>query len=178
MAMNESRRSLLKAAAAIAASTAAVPALATAATEGVETPQLAEPDRIFALIERHRQLYKAYGDAIEAYDDLYGGDTPECPIWRSLKHAADVACDRTCAAERALIEIGATTPAGWAALLRYEDEHRRAGGEFVDLGTGEKWRNGLLRRMAASLDGKPAWKPISQALWPDYGSVEQETAHG
>jgi hypothetical protein len=29
---------------------------------------------------------------------------------------------------------------------------------------------GLMRRMAAALDGKPEWKPVSQDFWPRYTS--------
>jgi hypothetical protein len=130
------------------------PAVALAAT--------APDDPIYALIEEHRRLYKAYGhtfDPINALEDQ--GEPQESSKFEPLLAARDAACDSTAAAERALVEI-ATTPAGWAALLRYEDEHRRAGGAFVDLAGGERWRMGLLRRMAASLDGKPVWSQVQE----------------
>src|SRR5262249_25287415 len=141
--------------------------------EGVEyvTVEPAKPDPIYALIENHRRLYKAFGDAISARENLYGQDREDCPTWRAHDDAANAAGEASWQAEHALVMIGATTPQGWAALLRYEDEHRRAGGEFVDLPTDEKWRMGLMRRLAAFLDGKPEWPPIPQKRWPEYRSA-------
>ena len=155
-----SRRSLLKATVAVA-STAAVPALAAVA-----------PDPIYAAIEKHRRAYQAHGDALDACSN-YGLDNDDCPTWRALERAATAACDADCEAQRELVEVGATTREGWAALLRYEDEFRRGGSEFVDLATGEKWRMGLMRKLAAFLDGMPEWPPILDRYHPYYRSEKE-----
>lgn len=163
------QKSTISRRAALSAGLAATTAIAT--TAAAPALAAAEPDRIFAMIEEHRRLYKAFGDAISARDDAFDcRDYPEDPLWCSLVAAVDAAGQASIDAEQALVEVGPTSPEGWGALLRYEDEFRRARGEFVDLSTGDTWRMGLLRRLAAFLDGKPEWEPISQKLWPLYAS--------
>jgi len=101
---------MLKAVAAVAASTASAPALG-----------VASQDPIFALIEEHRRLYKAYGDVLSLRDvefDVH--DHPEDPRWRALEQACDDAGDACWKSENDLVLIGATTPVGVgrAAALR------------------------------------------------------------
>jgi hypothetical protein len=85
------------------------------------------PDPIFALIERHRATWQAYGEASTATDRIaiarLGGDTsPEALA--PMVAAAEVAHDAEVDALRDVINARPSTPAGLLAMIRHIGEHQ------------------------------------------------------
>jgi hypothetical protein len=124
--------------------TAATTAAGLTAAPAVLASGIAEPDPIFAAIERHRVANAAEPAAIQARDDAierFEADTGskldrQTKLYgetvKPLEVKADEAWLRVADALRALARTVPTTAAGLAAMLAYERESREPFWELFD----------------------------------------------
>jgi hypothetical protein len=159
---NLSRRVILPGAAsvpALALPAAAAVAAPTTPPPAVAVPLLAEPDPIFAAIEKYRAAWAKFGAAIHdasAYEEKYGvEDHPRLRKLRSRANGAGVAASR---AGRMLCLAVPTTIAGAAAMVRLAEERGEElltihMSKYVDDGTSG---GALMTSLRKGLDGLAA----------------------
>jgi hypothetical protein len=123
---------------AILAGAAVLPAAALPAVDG-------EPDPIFAAIEAHRRTYELYGVAIAREKELCAAD---------FERETDEASAREEQAEIGLVATRPTTLVGVVALLRYSNEVRCSGYEWLDelLQEGWSWEMSMCQSVADAIE--------------------------
>jgi hypothetical protein len=115
-----SRRTLLAGAAAVVVTTAAA-SLATA-----------EPDPIFALIERHRALVNEWYDALDLEEALSESEEGTPEEMQAAANAASHCCDRDEEMVLALLTASPTTLAGAVALLDHVGQKESLGRSDIE----------------------------------------------
>jgi hypothetical protein len=90
-----------------------------------KAPAKSKPDPIFAAIERYKVAWAEHGAAIADEPD---SDTPEYAVWYAK---GDAACNKHVSAVWKFCSTVPTTLAGVAASLRFVEESRKSGDDFL-----------------------------------------------
>ena len=112
-------------------------------------------DPIFAAIERHKMLEKAFSEAVTSADLLPGDRESNHD---QLEAARELAAHASDEAAIALLDTAPVTIGGVVALLRYASSYVEAGNEWPTLMQydpevyGETWYSGLCARMADRIE--------------------------